>query len=536
MKQLLAGLGLLGTLLLPATGWAAAVDRFFSVEYDEPTTVQNIGGAEFRAFHSDKCLTLRSDGLVTQETCTNSPTQIFERVLITGSGNVYRLKANSSALCLAVGNNGSAANGTVIEPQVCSASSAAQQFQINTSPSTIRMNNGTANPGQCLDVKGVSQSDGAAVQQFQCNGGSNQLWAWSTKPPGGAAVDDLALTMIYTDVITDGMPAASQSIPATAATGGGHVNQGVCVQVLDDTTGLTIDVWVTAVDQSGNEGAATGSMTWTVAGNPDCDLPPDPTVDSTPPTDPGVLTVSVISTLVTSENCLKSLSIVDAGGHLWTFSSSGQTLRDGVDVFGTGSYYFFADGLLYVFNVSGHWFRYEGPGANIWTDVGTVAPVCGCFSATTVVDSDGATWTLDVDFHTLRDGEWIDNGIAVGYKWVGGANGSLYAQFVNDNWYHLSVQPEELGGAVFWEDTGPGEPSCFCEEGTTLTDSGGNVWTFSLQEQTLRNGIWVGGGYGRNYLLTSEFVYHKNLNGNWYHYDAVNVRWFNDGIMKPVCK
>ncbi|XXY51646.1 RICIN domain-containing protein [Sorangium sp. So ce269] len=35
---------------------------------------------------------------------------------------------------------------------------------------------GARHSGKCLDVNGASSADGAAVQQWSCNGGSNQQW------------------------------------------------------------------------------------------------------------------------------------------------------------------------------------------------------------------------------------------------------------------------------------------------------------------------------------------------------------------------
>jgi hypothetical protein len=93
-------------------------------------------------------------------------------------------------------------------------------------------------------------------------------------------LDDLLGTRIYTDVFTDGQLGTFLPISATAKTGGGHISKDLCIPILDDATATHIEVFVTAVDEAGNESAPApvSPIIHPVAGTPDCTvLPPPPT-------------------------------------------------------------------------------------------------------------------------------------------------------------------------------------------------------------------------------------------------------------------
>jgi O-glycosyl hydrolase len=70
--------------------------------------------------------------------------------------------------CLAAQNNGSA-NGTPVVIDSCDASDPAQNWSVAVA-NTLRIN------GKCLDVTGRATADGALVQLWTCNGGTNQEW------------------------------------------------------------------------------------------------------------------------------------------------------------------------------------------------------------------------------------------------------------------------------------------------------------------------------------------------------------------------
>lgn len=105
----------------------------------------------------------------------------------------------------------------------------------------------------------------------------------------GTALDDLAGTMISTDVIGDNLAGQTRMVPAATQTGGGMISESLCIPIPDDTTATHINVHVTAVDLSGNESMPEPAVPiqWPVVGNPDCSAP-----DTTAPAAPTGVTVS----------------------------------------------------------------------------------------------------------------------------------------------------------------------------------------------------------------------------------------------------
>lgn len=104
----------------------------------------------------------------------------------------------------------------------------------------------------------------------------------ATTPP--TPLDDLAGTKIYMDVIVDGVAGTVDTINPTAKTGGGKISKKYCVKILDDTTAKTIEISVTAFDESGNESEHSPTIVHQVAGTRDCTVP-----DTTAPAIPSNL-------------------------------------------------------------------------------------------------------------------------------------------------------------------------------------------------------------------------------------------------------
>ena len=68
----------------------------------------------------------------------------------------------------------------------------------------------------------------------------------------GSSLKDLAKTIIFYDIVDDGLPEVKAvEVPAIALTGGGIVIQTVMVPIVGNQE-AEVDFWATAVDTSGN--------------------------------------------------------------------------------------------------------------------------------------------------------------------------------------------------------------------------------------------------------------------------------------------
>ena len=68
----------------------------------------------------------------------------------------------------------------------------------------------------------------------------------------GSLLKDLAKTIIFYDIVGDGLPEVKAvEVPATALTGGGSIIQTVLVPIVGNQE-ADVDFWATAVDTSGN--------------------------------------------------------------------------------------------------------------------------------------------------------------------------------------------------------------------------------------------------------------------------------------------
>jgi len=110
--------------------------------------------------------------------------------------------------------------------------------------------------------------------------------------------------------------------------------------------------------------------------------------------------------------------IIDSTGAVWTRTSNGAILRNGVNTSGAGSQILYCNSLVYVFGTDSQWWRW----INGWIAVGVVDP-CGGGStstptptsstesptntrvptATQIVDSTGAVWTRTSNGTILRN-------------------------------------------------------------------------------------------------------------------------------------
>ena len=330
-------------LCIPALVWSQASDRRFTVEYEEPTDNAGGGDTAITSVGSGLVITQTdADGKAIQEGTGEEQAKRF--VMEEVVAGTYRLKSALNDWCLSVpGSSTTQSVQLTFEPCVEAATN--QQWLVGASPTTLRP---VHNQTMCADIAGASQSPGAKIQQFGCHGGTNQAWTYTAT--GTKPLDDLAGTNIYVDVISDGDKETKTMVPATAKTGGGTISKRFCQAIKDLSTAETINVQVTAFDESGNESDRSERVVWPVAGNPDC-------------------------TPIVSENCAEGDFITDKDKHEWTLGPNNETLRDGVHTAGgTGTPYLYANDVVYVKGGT-NWYRYDGP-TNSWVNVGQTKPDC----------------------------------------------------------------------------------------------------------------------------------------------------------------
>lgn len=270
MKKLLM---ILSFCLLPMVAHGAATERGFTITYFEPTMTACDPSTQLKPV-SSPILCLEALGSEAQQkTCKASSNQRFE--MMSAGVGLFQLKSQKTNLCLRMGAN----DGDPIIETTCGTGSQDQVFRIGPSPSAIQSNVGAG--GLCLDVAGNSTSDGGKIQSFQCHGGTNQSFNYALSAGSDCPLDDLAGTKIYMDVIRDGIGGTVDTITATAKTGGGEITKEYCVPILDDATAVTIDIEVSAFDESGNESEKTPKIQHPVPGTRDC-TPPDTNAPAIP--------------------------------------------------------------------------------------------------------------------------------------------------------------------------------------------------------------------------------------------------------------
>jgi galactose oxidase len=136
------------------------------------------------AQHSGKCI--ESGGTTgqvaaTQQTCSGSAAQAWSLKPVTGG--VQIVSAADPTRCLNL--PGATSNGgTGVVVSSCSAAGAPGEIW-NPSAVGANFNFIATHDSQCMDVNNASRNDGALIIQWQCNGGTNQLWAAQavTPPP-----------------------------------------------------------------------------------------------------------------------------------------------------------------------------------------------------------------------------------------------------------------------------------------------------------------------------------------------------------------
>ncbi len=135
-------------------------------------------------YNSGKCLDVTgrstANGAVIQQwTCLSGPTAanqgwFFIPAARSGYYTVVNLNSNK---CLDVTGR-STANGVHIQQWTCNGGTNQEWYPkvVGTYPAGDIYNFVNLNSGKCLDVTGASTANGAIVEQWPCNGGSNQKW------------------------------------------------------------------------------------------------------------------------------------------------------------------------------------------------------------------------------------------------------------------------------------------------------------------------------------------------------------------------
>jgi hypothetical protein len=144
---------------------------------------------------SGKCLDVKAEdnyyvvgARIQQWNCTGVAEQQWSLgyVGVAADGNqVWQLKSQRSGLCMSV-LNASYSNGAQIVQSYCPSSAVDWYARATLFQMTLRAieNNRldfvfvSHNSGKCLDLNAASTSNGAKIQQYDCNGTDAQHWRW----------------------------------------------------------------------------------------------------------------------------------------------------------------------------------------------------------------------------------------------------------------------------------------------------------------------------------------------------------------------
>jgi hypothetical protein len=132
-----------------------------------------------------------------------------------------------------------------------------------------------------------------------------------------------------------------------------------------------------------------------------------------------------------------------------------------------------------------------------------------------VVDSQGAVWTIGPGDEVLRNGvdtggEGLDILFYQGTIYLFGTDGNWYQW--NDGWWQFLGPVHPAGGAVSLAGATRIPPA------TQIVDDTAGVWTIGANGMILLNGSWASGGLGSEILLTGGTIYVLGTNGVWWQW------------------
>jgi parallel beta-helix repeat protein len=157
---------------------------------------------------------------------------------------------------------------------------------------------------------------------------------------------------------------------------------------------------------------------------------------------------------------------------------------------------------------------------------GTMVPT----TASQIVDSDGAVWTIGPNFAILRNGTSAAGGYGSRIYWK---NSTIYVYGTDNNWWQWTGSG--------WSNVGsnlPGSTASPSPDGTTvpttasqIVDNEGAVWTIGSNSAILRNGTSAAGASGSIIYWKSATIYIYSTDGNWWQWTGSG--WSNLGPTKP---
>jgi hypothetical protein len=148
--------------------------------------------------------------------------------------------------------------------------------------------------------------------------------------------------------------------------------------------------------------------------------------------------------------------IVDNSGAIWTIGSSYAILRNGVSAGGGyGTKILWQSSTIYVYGTDSNWWQWTGLGWTKGTPTsggttgGTTTSADGTMvptTATQIVDSTGAVWTIGASYAILRNGAPAGGGYGTKIYWK---SATIYCYGTDSNWYRWTGS---------WVNIGPVQP------------------------------------------------------------------------------
>jgi len=153
---------------------------------------------------------------------------------------------------------------------------------------------------------------------------------------------------------------------------------------------------------------------------------------------------------------------------------------------------------------------------------GTTVP-----TASQIVDTVGAVWTLGANGAILRNGVQAGGGWATKILW---SSATIYAFGTDGNWWQWTGSSWiNLGTKAPGQLTSP--DGTMVPTALQIVDNVGAVWTIGLNSAILRNGVQAGGGWGTKILWKNATIYAFGSDSNWWQWTGSG--WTNVGTTVP---
>jgi hypothetical protein len=151
--------------------------------------------------------------------------------------------------------------------------------------------------------------------------------------------------------------------------------------------------------------------------------------------------------------------IVDAAGAIWTIGLNQQILRNGTHAAnGLGTKILWTLNTIYVLGTDNNWWKWNGSG---WTNAGPTQPGTAVVvrasadgatvpPAASIVDAQGASWTIGSGGRILRNSTQAGNGVGSAILWW---SSNIYALGTDANWWRWH------GDVNRWTNVGRTKPN-----------------------------------------------------------------------------